>query len=165
MPNKTGHNLRITPIKCSTSWLGRDRCLPHGPRQQLHLKKNPKHRFKTFLLRSPQNTSGGRTKLHERVGTTARMQHAPTLPYLAMSCSIVKEESFYEEQSVRHLFSMLRGPQSSDVTSPRPRLASAAAADRSDEHSEARTSKAALQATCLAPNRSALPYGPSSWPV
>lgn len=98
-------------------------------------KKKKTHRFKTFLLHSPQNTSGGRTQLHEKVVTTARMQHAPTLPYLAMSCSIVKEESFYEEQSVRHLFSMLRGLQSSDVTSPRPRLASAAAADRSDVHS------------------------------
>lgn len=34
--------------------------------------------------------------------------HATTLPYLAMSRSIVKEESFYEERSVRHLFLMLR---------------------------------------------------------
>lgn len=151
MLNKTVPNLRITPIECCTSWLGRgSNCTQK--------KKKKTHQFKTFLLRSPPNTSGGRTKLHERVVMTARMQHTPTLPYLAMSCSIVKEESFYEEQSVRHLFSMLRGLQLSDVTSPRPQLASAAAADRSDVHSGSQNVKGRSPGDSFSPKplRSAL---------
>lgn len=39
-------------------------------------------------------------------------EHATTLPYLAMSRPIVKEESFYEEWFVRHLFLMLHGGRS-----------------------------------------------------
>lgn len=46
--------------------------------------------------------------LVEPIGANRPSTHATTLPYLAMSRSIVKEESFYEEQSVRHLFLMLR---------------------------------------------------------
>lgn len=58
--------------------------------------------------------------------------HIATLPYLAMSWSTVKEESFYEVQSIQHLVWMLHGLQSSDLTLPEPKLASGAAADRPD---------------------------------
>lgn len=49
-----------------------------------------------------------------------------------MSWSTVKEESFYEVQSIQHLVWMLHGLQSSDLTLPEPKLASGAAADRPD---------------------------------
>lgn len=121
--------LHLTPEKSITSWF---RCSlwqtkRNPPASQEVILKFPLSHLYKYAWRSFWITL---KNFNDRENA-----HVATFPYLAMPRSVVKQESFYEELSIKHLVWMLHRLQSSDVTSPRPKLASNAAADRADVYS------------------------------